>query len=233
MIWRPMNRFSTLCWVVLLVCCLALPASAQTTTGNLTGDVTDPSGARLPGVEVKVTSQQTGTTRDTITNEFGTYRLSALPPATYTLSAELSGFKTVQRTVSVGLGATATVNIQLEVASVAENLMVTEEAPLVETTENAVKTLIDTKHIEELPLKSRNFMDLALLSPGVQMDQAAAASGQVTPISFAGLDARFKSIWLEGVDFNDEVTSGGSTLSDPTRIQVAQEAIQEFQVMAN
>jgi hypothetical protein len=145
----------------------------------------------------------------------------------------LSGFKTVQRTVTVGLGTTATVNMQLEVANVAENVMVTEEAPLVETTEHAVKTLIDTKHIEELPLKSRNFMDLALLSPGVQMDQAAAAGGQVTPISFAGLDARFKSIWLEGVDFNDEVTSGGSTLSDPTRIQVAQEAIQEFQVMAN
>ncbi len=228
-----MNRLSTLCWVVLLAFCLSLPVAAQTTTGNLTGDITDPSGARLPGVAVKATSQQTGTTRETITNEFGTYRLTALPPATYTLTAELSGFKTVQRTVSVGLGATATINIQLEVASVAENLMVTEEAPLIETMENAVKTLIDTRHIEELPLKSRNFMDLALLSPGVQMDQGAAAGGQVTPISFGGLDARFKSIWLEGVDFNDEVTSGGSTLSDPTRISLAQEAIQEFQVMAN
>ena len=64
------------------------------------------------------------------------------------------------------------------------------------------------------------------------MDQGAAQGGQVTPISFGALDARYKSIWLEGVDFNDEVTSGGSSLSDPTRIQLAQEAIQEFQVMA-
>src|SRR2546428_13471452 len=98
-----MKRLLTFSTFALLFLALALPLSAQTTTGNLTGDITDPTGARLPGVTVKATSPQLGTARETITNEFGTYRLSALPPSTYNVTAELTGFKTVQRSVTVGL----------------------------------------------------------------------------------------------------------------------------------
>ena len=72
-----------------------------------------------------------------------------------------------------------------------------------------------------------------MLAPGVQADQGSAASGQTDSISFSGMGEQYKSIWLEGVDFNDEVTSGGSSLSDATRISIAQEVIQEFQVMTN
>src|SRR5262249_45079166 len=112
---------------------------------------------------------------------------------------------------------------------------VNEQPPVVETTENAIKTLVDNMRIENLPLKSRDFMNLALLAPGVVMDQTVAnnASTGLPPISFGGVSSRYKSIWFEGVDFNDEVTGGGSQVSQPTRTTVAQEAIQEFQVMAN
>ena len=157
---------------------LAVQASAQSTTGTLVGDIVDASGARLPGVAVKVLNQQTGVPRDTITNELGSYRFNGLTPADYTITAELTGFKTLERkNVNVPISSTITVNFTMEVASITDVVQVTAVSPLVETKENAVQTLIDTKHIQELPLKSRNFMDLALLSPGVVMDQGAAQGG--------------------------------------------------------
>jgi hypothetical protein len=96
-----------------------------------------------------------------------------------------------------------------------------------------VRTLVDTKQIAELPLKTRDFLDLTLLAPGVVSDQGSASAGQTDSISFGGMSENYKSVWLEGVDFNDEVTGGGSSLSSATRIALAQEAVQEFQVMAN
>ena len=118
-------------------------------------------------------------------------------------------------------------------SGVEEKVTVAAQAPLVDTTEQVVKTLIDTKQIESLPLKTRDFLDLAMLAPGVVTDQGSASGGQTDSISFAGMSENYKSVWLEGVDFNDEVTGGGSSLSSATRIALASEAIQEFQVMAN
>ena len=118
-------------------------------------------------------------------------------------------------------------------AGVQESVTVSASAPLVDTTAQAVRTLVETKQIASLPLKSRDVLDLAMLSPGVVSDQGSASGGQTDSISFGGMSENYKSMWLEGVDFNDEVTGGGSSLSSATRIALAQEAVQEFQVMAN
>src|SRR5262249_13505824 len=138
-----------------------------------------------------------------------------------------------KKSITVPVASDVKVDFQLQVAAAGETISVTEDAVLVATTENSVKTIIDNQRVENLPLKSRDFMDMTLLSPGVVVDQATAAAGTVTPISFGGMDAAYKSIWLEGVDFNDEITRGGSTRSAPTRGAIGQEAVQEFQVMAN
>jgi len=119
------------------------------------------------------------------------------------------------------------------VGGLEETITVTEQAPLVNTTENVVRTLVDTQQIASLPLKSRDFLDLTLLAPGVVADQGSASGGQTDSISFGGMSENYKSVWLEGVDFNDEVTGGGSSLSSATRIALAQEAIQEFQVVTD
>jgi len=208
---------------------------AQTTSGSILGDVTDATGARLPGVTVKLLNQSTGAARETLTSEVGSYRFDALPPVDYTLTVELTGFSTVTRqNIKVPVATAIKIDFSLQVASTAETITVTEEVPLVETTENAVKTLIDNAKIEALPLKTRDFMNLALLAPGVVSDQSSdATGGETDSVSFGGMSERFKSMWLEGVDFNDEVTGGGSSLSSATRTQLAEEAIQEFQVMAN
>ena len=207
---------------------------AQTATGSILGDVNDSSGGKLPGVTVTARNQENGASRETVTDTLGAYSFSALPPGTYTVSAALAGFGGAERKdVRLPIASQLTVPFVLQIASLAETVNVTEQAPLVDTTEHAVKTLIDSQKIESLPLKSRDFLDLTMLAPGVVTDQSSASAGQTDSISFGGMSENYKSVWLDGVDFNDEVTGGGSSLSSATRIALASEAIQEFQVMAN
>jgi hypothetical protein len=207
---------------------------AQTTTGTILGEVKDSTGGSLPGVTVTAVNQANGLTRETVTDELGSYRFAAMPPGVYTIKASLTGFKEASRAdLRLAINSQLVAPFQLEVGGLEETITVTEQAPLVDTTENVVRTLVDTQQIASLPLKSRDFLDLTLLAPGVVADQGSASGGQTDSISFGGMSENYKSIWLEGVDFNDEVTGGGSSLSSATRIALAQEAIQEFQVMAN
>ena len=179
-------------------------------------------------------NQANGLTREAVTDTLGTYRFSAMPPGVYTVKAALTGFKEASRAdLRLAINSQLVAPFTLEVGGLEETITVTEQAPLVDTTENVVRTLVDTQQIASLPLKTRDFLDLTLLAPGVVADQGSASGGQTDSISFGGMSENYKSIWLEGVDFNDEVTGGGSALSSATRIALAQEAIQEFQVMAN
>lgn len=222
--------------MALLALTLSMPAAAlsQTASGTILGEVKDATGAALPGVTVAATNQANGALRETVTDALGTYRFSTLAPGLYTVRATLAGFKQAVRTdVRVNIASQVVATLLLEVSGVEERVTVAAQAPLIDTTEQVVKTLIDTKQIESLPLKTRDFLDLAMLAPGVVTDQGSASGGQTDSISFGGMSENYKSVWLEGVDFNDEVTGGGSSLSSATRIALASEAIQEFQVMAN
>jgi hypothetical protein len=219
---------------VVIVLGAAASGAAQTTTGTILGEVRDSTGGSLPGVTVTAVNQANGLTREAVTDELGTYRFAAMPPGVYTIKAALAGFKEATRAdLRLAINSQLVAPFTLEVGGLEETITVTEQAPLVDTTENVVRTLVDTQQIASLPLKSRDFLDLTLLAPGVVADQSSASSGQTDSISFGGMSENYKSIWLEGVDFNDEVTGGGSALSSATRIALAQEAIQEFQVMAN
>ena len=183
---------------------------------------------------VTAVNQANGLTREAVSDEVGTYRFTAMPPGVYTVKASLTGFKEATRAdLRLAINSQLVAPFTLEVGGLEETITVTEQAPLVDTTENVVRTLVDTQQIASLPLKTRDFLDLTLLAPGVVADQGSASGGQTDSISFGGMSENYKSIWLEGVDFNDEVTGGGSALSSATRIALAQEAIQEFQVMAN
>jgi hypothetical protein len=209
-------------------------ASSQTATGTILGEVKDSTGAALPGANVSATNQANGAVRETVSDAVGNYRFTALTPGLYTVKVTMSGFKDNTRAdVRLPIASQVAVPFSLEVAGLAETVNVAATAPLVDTTEQVVKTLIDTKQIESLPLKTRDFLDLALLAPGVVSDQGSASGGNTDSISFGGMSENYKSVWLEGIDFNDEVTGGGSALSSATRIAMASEAIQEFQVMAN
>ena len=230
----PMRRLRRVLATAIGVLTLLPTAGAQSTTGSILGDVSDPSGAVLPGATLRASNERTGASRETLTNEAGSFRFSGLAPDRYTVSVELSGFRSMTRPgITVPVAGEVKVDFQLEVGQVTESVTVTEVAPLVQTTQNTIRTVIDNQRVEELPLRNRDFMDLMLLAPGVTLDQSSIRRDTTDSVSFFGMGEQYKSIWLEGVDFNDEVTTGGTNISRSTRTRLGQEAIQEFQVMSS
>ena len=221
-----MNRLRFTVLALVMVLALAPSVMAQSTTGSILGDASDLSGAVLPGATIRVTNNATGATREALTNEVGAFRFSGLAPANYAVTVEFPGFRSATRpSVTLAVGGTTKVDFQLEVGQLAESITVTEEAPLVQTTENTIQAVVDNQRVQELPTKSRDFMDLMLLAPGVTIDQSSARGGNSDSVSFYGMDERNKTVWLEGVDFNDEVTMGGSGISEATRTRLGQEAV--------
>jgi outer membrane receptor protein involved in Fe transport len=208
-------------------------ALAQSTNATVDGTIRDDQGGVLPGATVTVTNENTGLTRSVVTGERGSYRVSELPPGRYTVKVELPGFASVERQdIVLALGGNLTLNIDLKVAAVQESVTVTGQSPLIETSQKSLETNISPAEVDDLPVKGRQFVDLALLAPGVTVDTASANSA-TDSISFGGFNEQFKSLWLEGIDINDEVTGGGSGLSNASRHTFSQESVQEFQIVAN
>jgi hypothetical protein len=212
---------------------MPLVAFAQSTNATLDGTIKDGQGGVLPGATVMVTNESTGLTRSVTTGERGSYRISELPPGRYTVRVEMPAFSVVERQgVTLVLGGNLTLNLDLQLASVQESVTVSGQAPLLETSEKSLETNISPAEVDDLPVKGRQFVDLALLAPGVTVDTASANSA-TDSISFGGFNEQFKSLWLEGIDINDEVTGGGSGLSNASRHTFSQESVQEFQIVAN
>jgi hypothetical protein len=209
-------------------------AAAQTTTGSILGDVVDPSGAVVPGATVTITDSDTGLTREAVTDEVGSYRVAGLVPAEYEITVQMQGFSTVNRPgVQLPIQGEIKLDFELQVGGAPQSITV-EGTPLVQATRTVMETVFGNELIRDLPLKTRDFMDLALYAPGVVLDQSSVRNPVGTDsISFFGMDESHKAIWLEGVDFNDEVIGGGTNISRSTRTPVGQEAIQEFQVMTS
>ena len=219
---------------ILLILAVASPGQTQTTTGSILGDITDPSGAVLPGVTVRVTSAATGATRETVTNAVGAYRFAGLQPAEYAVTVALDGFRSATRSdVVLPVLGEIKIDFRMDVGQVTESITVTGDTPLVQPTAHVTQTVIDNVRVQALPLRTRDYMDLALLSPGVVLDQNSVRNGSTDSISFFGMEESHKTIWLDGVDFNDEVTGGGTNISPSTRTRLSLDAVQEFQVMTS
>ena len=226
-------RFVSGILVVCLVLSAAFTVHAQSTTGSILGDIVDASGAVLPGVTVTVAHATTGAIREVLTNGVGAYVVTGLQPAEYAIAVQLDGFRSATRTgVVLPIQGEIKIDFTMDVGQVTESITVTDAAPLIRPTANSIQTVVDNFRVEGLPLKNRDFMDLALLAPGVVLDQSSIRSGATDSISFFGMDEPHKAIWLDGVDFNDEVVGGGTNISGATRTRLGQEAIQEFQVMS-
>src|SRR5690349_17237514 len=128
-----MSEIRRVCLAVLILCLLTLPSVAQVTTGTINGRVTDASGAVIPGVTVTLTSPVIQGERTALSDEAGNYRFLLLPPGTYRVSYELPGFqKLVRDGIIVEVTKTATLNVALGVASVADTVTVTGESPVVD-----------------------------------------------------------------------------------------------------
>jgi hypothetical protein len=161
--------------LVLSVFLLSLaPMVVAQTTGAIEGTVTDQSGGTLPGVTVEITSPNLQGTRTATTGNDGRFRFVSVPPGPYKVTAALSGMGAVQKTATVVLGATATVNMQMQV-SAKEAITVTGQAPVIDTTHGAIGTSATIQELEKLPL-TRNFTGIASRAPGTGTDQAGGVT---------------------------------------------------------
>jgi hypothetical protein len=210
-------------------CALALassPASAQQTTGSISGRITDAQKAAVPGVTVTAKSKTTGFTRSEVSDSEGVYRLNALPVGSYDIHAELSGFAPFDRKdLIVNIGESLDVNIDMRVAGVSESVSVTAESPIVSTNSSSVGGVVDTSKIESLPLNGRQFANLAATIPGVGLGfhSDPTKSTQYSP-QIAGGNGRNLNYQIDGGDNNDD-TVGGLLQLFPL------EAIQEFNLI--
>jgi hypothetical protein len=153
---------------VVLLHALAPSASAQDFRGAIEGTVTDASGGRTPGVTVTAVNVATNGASTTTTDNEGAYTLRYLTPGTYSVTAELSGFKKlVRENIEVRIGDRLALDLHLEVGSMEETVSVTAEAPLLDTANGSNGQVIDEKRISMMPLSDGNPFVLARLAPGV------------------------------------------------------------------
>ncbi len=156
--------------VVLSASLLAVtPAFAQ--YGQIEGSVVDSTGAVLPGATVTAVNEETGISRSAVTGAGGGYRLTALIPGAWSVTAELSGFSTVRNTgVVLMIQQTIIMDFELGLAQVEEMVTVTGAAPILDTRRSDVSTSVSDLQIQDLPVASRRWVDLALLTPGTSQD---------------------------------------------------------------
>lgn len=223
------------------LCLLLLSTAllAQVERASIVGNAADKSGAVMPGVEITVTNEATNTSTRLTTDEAGSYTAVNLIPGSYTVSATRSGFRPVTfKNFVLQVGQTARLNISLEVGSVEQSVEVTGAIPLLQTESASVGQVIERGAVNSLPLNGRNFIQLAILAPGVSgLDYAQPNTINTgrrpdelrpggTAIQANGALSQSNQVLLDGID-NTEM------ISQTFVVRPAVEGIQEFKVITN
>src|SRR5215510_1467289 len=221
------TRFFCLAAIVLSLV-FAIPGFAQSTisTGSIQGTITDPHDAVVSGANITITNKETGQAVKVTSSSSGTFSSGALSPGTYNMKIEAAGFQTVLVTIPVQVGVVASGNTKLSLGGRSEVVEVAGSAVTVNTEQSTVQGVLTTQQIENLPINGRNFLDLAQLEPGVQIQDGGnfdPTKNGFSSISFGGRFGRTARIEVDGLDISDE-TVGTTTQNIPAS------AIQEFQV---
>lgn len=207
-LWKYLSKAVTVLVGGLSVVSIAL-AQIQ---GEITGVVTDESGAVLVGATITVTNPQTNFTRSVGTNSAGNYVFPGLLPGVYKITAASAGFHTeVQNNVELQVEQTARIDFRLKIGWMAESVEVSSTAPLLSTEDATIGTVIENRRIVDLPLNGRNFLQLVALSPNVSasFDSGGGAPGWLgedratQQLSIAGGRREFTYFTLDGVDNTD------------------------------
>jgi hypothetical protein len=222
------QRFSSVAKALLFLAIASLFAAAQTSvsTGGIVGTVTDQSGAVVSGAKVTITNLGTNQAANFATTSSGLYNSGSIVPGRYKVTVEAKGFKTTEMGLTVQVGAVTTANIPLEVGQENTVVQVQAESVAVNTEQATVQGVVTAQQIENLPINGRNFLDLAQLEPGVQIQDGSGfdpTKNGFASISIGGRAGRTARIELDGIDISDE--NVGTTTQN-----IAASAIQEFQI---
>ncbi|MBI4454889.1 MAG: TonB-dependent receptor [Acidobacteria bacterium] len=210
--------------------------SAQVTTATILGTVRDESGGVLPGVSVGVKHLDTGAVRAIVTDDEGRYHAPNLALGNYEVQAELAGFQTAVRSgLKVSLGQEAILDFTMKVGEISEKVVVSGEAPLVQTASSTITALVDDKKIRDLPLNGRDFSQLATLQAGVyappSMGQNITALFGAGPrISISGARPTQNNFLLDGSDVQDAT---GRTPAGVSGTTLGVETVREFTVLTS
>ena len=198
-------------------------------TGVVSGEVSDSQGAVVPNAQVSAIQKSTGLERKTTTNATGFFALNDLAPGTYEVHVSAGSFADYIAPIRVEIGQHPTLKVRLSAQTQQTIITIddTEAMPLVDTTSSVVDGVVTSQQIDNLPLNGRNFLELALLTPGNTIAPNFDPTKQGTVvISSAGQLGRGGNVSIDGMDDNDDVV-GGMLLNVP------EDAVQEFQVATN
>lgn len=224
--------FFMLCFCLTLLSTTSIFAQASSSTSELRGLVTDSTGAAIPGATVTLRDAARGTTRTATADENGQYIFLAVPPSDYDLKAESSSgnFAANTKKIQLLVGQQANIPIQLTAGGVTASVDVFAGTDIVEVEKTQQSSVLGTREILEIPVSRRNYLDLALLTPGVSdSDNIADASdfrvaqGRASGLSFGGSNGRGNLVTVDG---GPTITTTGGVFET-----VGQEAVQEFQVL--
>jgi hypothetical protein len=228
------KRQPNLSFAGLAVFALVFSCAAQTSrvAGAVKGSVLDQTGGAVAAATVMLRNLGTNQTRTMVTNAEGFFHAGELPVGQYELRVESSGFSPfVNNAIVVSVGTVVQIAVRLTPATVQQQITVSEQPPPIDPTETTEATTIDHDRIEESPVVSRNYLDFVLLAPQLTRSNVQGATGGKSALadsgfSFAGLRSRSNSLYIDGVENNDEFTGSARTELSP-------ETVQEFQVVNN
>ena len=215
--------------LLLLSFLTASPSAGQAIYGEVTGTVTDSSGAAVPNATVTATCSTTKATRTVTSGEAGGYRLASLPPCSYNISVSATGFKTSLTTADVEVGITIKEDFSLQVGQKAETVTVEAATPLVDYSPG-VNNEVDTKAIVDLPTEGRDFKSILALTPGVQR----SPGGGFLDVSISGQRTTTNNYMIDGMPNNDrfygsEVVGQPGVLGIPASV-LGNDSIAEYTV---
>ena len=224
------KNFSRFIFLVLAIVNISVFTNAQSTTGSITGVVTDEQQAAIPNATVTARNTETGFSRTLQTNDEGRYNFVNLPIGSYEISVEAPNFsKYVQTGIKLVVNQNAVVDAGLKAGGVQETVTVTENASLLNTTTAEVSTRFDEKRLSELPISTnRNVYNVLLSVPGVSQ-LSSGQTGFANGISFSSNGGRLRSnnFMIDGQDINDPSVSGGQiAINNP-------DAIGEVRIITN
>jgi len=219
--------------VVFLAGVQTVPAQQTVTSATLSGRIEDRSGALVIGARVTATSRDTNQQKTAVSDVDGRYRFPYLPVGAYELSVEAEGFAPLKQQLVVSVGQALDLRLTLDVAGMSAQVNVVTDGSLIEAVRTQVTETVQPSEIGKLPLNGRNYLDLALLVPGVsptntgsnqRFAETSAAPGQ--GISIAGQRNLYNSFVVDGVSANDDA-------ADLTGTYYSQEVINQFQVITS
>lgn len=208
---------------------LLLSAAALAQTAQLNGRVTDSAGAVVPGASITIRNTSTGAERQARTNEVGLYTVPLLPPGSYDIRVQHTGFKPiVQGGVQLDVDQRATADFVLEVGALSETVEVSASVSRLNTVEASQGQVIDNQRIVDMPLNGRNYLELALMSGGAVQPAPGSRTGG---FSAAGQRISQNNYLMDGIDNNSvELAAAGRRAE---MVEPSIDAIQEFKVQTN